>query len=245
MTGRLAAARRELDRADRQRRRLLADITHELSTPLTSIRGYVETLLDPGVPMSDEERTGSLRDVLEEAERLDLLISDLFDLARLEAGATPLRPVRLDWAELCRNTARRFETAFRDAGLALRWSGEPETAWVRADGRRLEQVAENLLVNALRYVPAGGTVTLSLARAAEPGRFRCTVSDDGPGLAAGDLPHVFERFWRADAVRASRGSGLGLAIVSEIVQRHGGTVAAAPVIPHGIAFSIELPAEPS
>jgi signal transduction histidine kinase len=244
MTERLAAARDELDQADAQRRRLLADITHELSTPLTSIRGYVETLLDPAVPTSPDERAGYLHDVLDEAKRLDLLISDLFDLVRLEAGASPLVPVRLDWVSLCRNTARRFEPRFREAGLTLRWDGEPGEAWVRADGRRMEQVIENLLVNALRYVTAGGTVALALERMALPGddRFRLTLSDDGPGIAAEDLPHIFERFYRADAVRGTGGSGLGLAIVREIVLRHGGVVRAERLQPRGMAFVVELPA---
>jgi signal transduction histidine kinase len=241
MTERLAAAREELGRAESQRSRLLADITHELSTPLTSIRGYVETLLDPAVPTSPEERAGYLRDVLDEAMRLDLLIQDLFDLVRLEAGATALKLERLDWAALCRNTTRRFEPRLREAGLALRWEREPGEAWVQADGRRMEQVVENLLVNALRYVPAGGAVVLSLEPAAR-GRFRLTVSDDGPGIAAEDLPHVFERFYRADAVRSSSGSGLGLAIVREIVLRHGGEVRAEHARPRGATFVVELPA---
>jgi two-component system, OmpR family, sensor histidine kinase BaeS len=244
MTERLAAARDELDRADVQRRRLLADITHELSTPLTSIRGYVETLLDPAVPTSADERAGYLHDVLDEAKRLDLLISDLFDLVRLEAGASPLVQVQLDWASLCRNTARRFEPRFRESGLTLRWAGEPDEAWVRADGRRMEQVVENLLVNALRYVPAGGTVVLALERVdlEAGGRFRLTLSDDGPGVDAADLPHIFERFYRADAVRGLGGSGLGLAIVREIVLRHGGEVRATRLEPRGMVFVVELPA---
>jgi signal transduction histidine kinase len=241
MTERLAAVRAELDRAEAQRSRLLADITHELSTPLTSIRGYVETLLDPDVPTTREERAGYLRDVRDEAMRLDLLIQDLFDLVRLEAGASALEPVRLDWAALCRNTARRFEPRFREAGLTLRWTEEPAEAWIRADGRRMEQVVENLLINALRYVPAGGTVTLSLAPAAGS-RHRLTIADDGPGIAAEDLPHVFERFYRAAAVRSSGGSGLGLAIVREIVQRHGGEVRAERAEPRGAVFVVELPA---
>jgi signal transduction histidine kinase len=243
MTERLAEVREELRRAEGQRSRLLADITHELSTPLTSIRGYVETLLDPAVPTSPEERAGYLRDVRDEAMRLGMLIQDLFDLVRLEAGASALAPVHLDWAALCRHTTRRFEPRFREAGLTLRWEREPGEAWVRADGRRMEQVAENLLVNALRYVPAGGTVTVSLDRVAGPagGRFRLTVADDGPGIAPEDRPHVFERFYRANAVRSSGGSGLGLAIVREIVQRHGGETRAESAQPRGAAFVVELP----
>ena len=120
MTERLAAAREPSSSAhDQQRRQLFADITHELATPLTSIRGYVETLLDPGVPLSDEERTRYVRDVLDESRRLDRLIRDLFELARLEAGAMPLERERLDWAALCRNTLGGSRRASRRRGLTL------------------------------------------------------------------------------------------------------------------------------
>ena len=244
MTERLAAARAQLEQTDQQRRRLLADITHELATPLTSIRGYVETLLDPKVPTTPEERAAYLHDVLEESKRLDRLIAELLELARLEAGAQPLHRERLDWMALCRNTTRRLAPRFAEAGLALEWTGDAEAAWVLADGRRLEQVIENLLVNALRYVPAGGRVVLSLERlgGTEGGRLRLTVSDDGPGIAAADLPHVFERFFRADAA-AAHGTGLGLAIVREIVTQHGGAVRAEARAPRGAAFIVELPGE--
>jgi two-component system, OmpR family, sensor histidine kinase BaeS len=244
MTERLAAARAHLERNDQQRRRLLADITHELATPLTSIRGYVETLLDPAVTTTAEERTVYLRDVLDEARRLDDMIGELFELARLEAGATPLRPVRLDWMALCRNITRRLEPRFREAGLDVAWEGPERAAWVRADGRRLEQLVENLLVNALRYVPAGGHVRLAIecVDAGADSRQRLTVSDDGPGIAAGDLDHVFERFYRAEAARSMGGTGLGLAIVAEIVRQHGGEVRAERREPHGAAFIVELPA---
>lgn len=249
MTGRLAEARTRVEETEQQRRQLFADITHELATPLTSIRGYAETLLDPAVSVSDDERARYLRGVLEESRRLDRLIRDLFELARLEAGASALTIEPLDWAALCRNTVVRFEPRFRDAGLRLQWSGSAGPAWIEADGHRMEQVLENLLANALRYVPSGGTVELALARAPEhDDRFRLTVSDDGPGLPPEDLAHAFERFYRAAGVRvagAARdngGSGLGLAIVREIVERHGGTVSAETREPHGLAIHIDLPA---
>ncbi len=240
MTERLAAARDQLQRTDLERRRLFADITHELATPLTSIRGYVETLLDPLVPTTPEERSTYLHDVLDEAKRLDLLTSDLLDLVRLEAGAQPLVCVRLDWMALCRNVTRRFEPRFREVGLALCWTGPDAPAWVIADGRRIEQVIENLLANALRYVPPGGTVELQLTPAAD-GRWVLVVSDDGPGIADADLPHVFERFYRARGVRHQDGSGLGLAIVSEIVRRHTGAVRAERNVPRGARFVVVLP----
>ncbi|HET9951849.1 MAG TPA: HAMP domain-containing sensor histidine kinase [Candidatus Eisenbacteria bacterium] len=250
MTAAMAADRERLERVDQERRRLFADISHELATPLTSIRGFAETLLNPDVSVSDAERSDYMKRMLAESEKLDLLIRDLLDLARLEGGSTPLERTRLDWAALCRNTVDRFEPRFRAEGLSLRWGGPLEEAWVLGDGRRLEQLLDNLLENARRYVPRGGSVEVFLDRAGPdagagvgaPGRFRLTVRDDGPGIAPGDLPHVFERFRRGQATGDQSGSGLGLAIVAEIVQRHDGSVAAANREPHGALLTVELPA---
>jgi signal transduction histidine kinase len=250
MTERLSEARDRLEAQERQRRQLFADITHELATPLTSIRGYAETLTDPAVPISDTERARYQRGVLDEARRLDRLIRDLFELARLEAGAAPLERERLDWSELCANVVERFGPRFRDAGLRIAWGERTAPAWIEADGHRMEEVLENLLANALRYVPPGGAVTVSLARVPDAAgdRFRLVVGDDGPGVAADVLPHLFERFYRSPEARATAGnrerdgSGLGLAIVREIVERHGGTVTAETHPPHGLAFRVELPA---
>jgi signal transduction histidine kinase len=251
MTERLAEARERLEANESQRRQLFADITHELATPLTSIRGYAETLLDPQVSVSSEERNQFVRGVLEESWRLDRLIRDLFELARLEAGASPLEKERLDLAALCRNTVQRLKPRFQKTSLDLAWRGPADEVWLEADGHRMEQVLENLLVNALRYVPAGGCVELDLAPPNRAGETLClTVRDDGPGLSVEELPHVFERFYRAASTRGSGagrdggGSGLGLAIVREIVERHGGTVHARARQPHGLSIVVELPVAP-
>jgi signal transduction histidine kinase len=249
MADRLADAHARVETSERERRQLFADITHELATPLTAIRGYAETLLDPHVTVSPDERTRYVRGVLDESRRLDRLIRDLFELARLEAGAAPLEREPLDWAALCRNTIERFEPRFRDARLRLVWRPALEEAWIEADGHRIEEVLENLLANALRYVPADGTVELSLARADGSGdRFALTMADDGPGLPAEERAHVFERFFRGAGARGTGGardnggSGLGLAIVREIVVRHGGSARAEACVPHGLSIIIELPA---
>jgi len=249
MAERLSAARDALEANDRQRRQLFADITHELVTPLTAIRGTAETLLDPGVQLSAEDRTRYTRGVLEESRRLDRMIRDLFELSRLEAGATPLDRERLDWAALCKNTIERFSPRYASAHLSLTWRESVGEAWVDADGLRLEQVLDNLLVNALRYVPSAGHVMVELSRPAEaPRTWRLTVQDDGPGLSAEEVRHVFERFYRGDQARGvekSRdlgGSGLGLAIVRQIVERHGGAVRARAASPRGLAIEIDLPA---
>ena len=247
MTERLAEAREQIEEHERQRRHLFADITHELATPLTAIRGTAETMLNPEVRLSESERTLYVRGVLEEARRLDRLTRDLFDLARLEAGATPLHLEPLDWVALCRNTSERFVSRYRAAGLTLSWADSVDKAPIIADGHRLEQVLENLLVNGLRYVPEGGTVVLALVSAGTGvRRFRLSVTDDGPGIPPADLPHVFERFYRSPGVREQagsnddNGSGLGLAIVNEIVERHGGVVRAEARKPHGLSIVVEL-----
>jgi two-component system sensor histidine kinase BaeS len=243
MTASLAEARDRLESGDRQRRRLLADISHELATPLTSIRGYTETLLDPEVPKSTEEEARYLDDILAEARRMDLILADLLELTRLEARAVPFELERLDLAALCRHTIERFATRFRSASLELAWRGPEATVWIEADGRRLEQVIDNLLANALRYVPAGGHVEVTLGVVPEPHgeRVWLAVRDDGPGFPVDDLPHVFDRFYRGDASRASAGSGLGLAIVKEIVLRHGGSIEARNRSAGGAELRIELP----
>ena len=252
MTERLSAARSELHETELQRRQLFADITHELATPLTSIRGYAETLLDPGVPVSPEERTRYVRGLLDESRRMDLLIRDLFELARLEAGAAPLQKERLDWAALCRNTIERFQPRFRKAGLTLLWNERGAEAWIEADGRRMEQVLENLLVNALRYVHAGGHVDVTLDTPPRPGTLhRLVVSDDGPGIPPEEISLVFGRFYRGSASSSGTGSdegqggsGLGLSIVREIVERHDGTATAKTSPSGGLAIQVEIPTAP-
>ncbi|MBI5867512.1 MAG: HAMP domain-containing histidine kinase [candidate division Zixibacteria bacterium] len=244
MTASLAEARERILASDSQRRQLLADITHELATPLTSIRGYAETLLQPSMPITEAERDTYLSDILQESERMDLLINDLLELTRLEAGAISLAKERIDWVALARNMVARFQSKFRDAALTLTFADSDTEAWIEADGRRLEQVIENLLLNAIRYVPQGGHVSIAVVRDAAPGpeSWQMIVADDGPGFEAQDLPHVFDRFYRASTARSSSGSGLGLAIVQEIVRRHGGQVRAENAEPHGARIVVDLPA---
>jgi signal transduction histidine kinase len=242
MTERLAEARTRVEEAGSQRRRLFADITHELATPLTSIRGYAETMTDPTVPVSEGERVRYLEGILEESRRLDRLIKDLFDLSRLEAGASPLERVPLDLGALIENTLARFEARFRDAGLRVIWRRITDDAMIEADGRRMEQVLENLLVNELRYVPSGGSVEITLGPSpVARERLRLEVSDDGPGLKPEERARVFERFYRSAGQRDDGGSGLGLAIVREVVERHGGTIRAEAHAPRGLSIVIELP----
>jgi signal transduction histidine kinase len=232
----------ELEESNRARRQLLADVSHELMTPLTAMRGYLETLAMPGAVRSAEDRDRYLRTVTEETERLEAIIGDLLDLARLEGGGTALERAPVDVGALCARATERHEGQLREKGIVLDVRLGPGAGAVLGDQRRLEQVVQNLVANAVRHTPSGGRITVSSARV--DGRVRLRVHDTGPGIPPDHLPRVFDRFYRVDAARdhASGGSGLGLSVVKAIVERHGGTVAASSEPGQGACFDVELDA---
>ena len=194
-------------------RNFLLSVSHELKTPLTAIRGYAEGLADGAFEAEEAARIIGV-----ESGRLERLVRDLLDLARMNRSEFSVRHEPVDLAEVARETVRRHEAAAKQFEVALAAAGD-ET-WVEGDEDRLLQVASNLVENALRETPAGGRVTVG----AEPGRL--SVADTGPGIAADDLPHVFERFYLYDKVGKDRpvGSGLGLAIVQQLARAMGGDV---------------------
>jgi signal transduction histidine kinase len=234
----LGARARALEASDRARRQLLADVSHELMTPLTAMRGYVETLGMRDVPLDDATRARYLRIIDEETKRLENIVGDLLDLARLEGGGTAFRREAVPVAALFERVAMRHEreTSARRITLSRSIGAGAET--VAGDVDRLEQALQNLAANALRHTPDGGEVALAAARV--PEGVRITVRDTGPGIPDEHLPLIFDRFYKADASRrAVGGSGLGLSIVKAIVERHGGTIAARN--DGGAVFEIALP----
>jgi signal transduction histidine kinase len=233
-----------LAQSDRARRQLLADVSHELMTPLSAIRGYVETLGMADVPLDPETRQRYLAIVEEETHKLEAIIGDLLDLARLEGGGERLRSEPVSVRDLFARVADRHEPSIRERGIALDLDIAPDTPDVRGDAGRLEQALQNVAANAIRHTPAGGRVVLRASRA-EDG-VSITVRDSGPGIPPEHLPRVFDRFYKVDAARAgtavSSGSGLGLSIVRAIVETHGGTVKAANAPEGGAMFELRLPA---
>ena len=238
MAEELAARARALDASDRARRQLLADVSHELMTPLTAMRGYVETLSMPELRLDAETRDRYMGIIDEETRRLENIIGDLLDLARLEGGGTVFRRERVQVAALFERVATRHEREMRVRGISLQRRIDPGAEVVIGDPDRLEQALQNLAANALRHTPDGGRIALASERAA--GRIRVTVCDNGPGIPPEHLPLIFDRFYKADASRrAASGSGLGLSIVKAIVERHGGTISARN--DGGARFEIVLP----
>jgi two-component system sensor histidine kinase BaeS len=223
MAGDLAARQAQLVDADRARRQLLADVSHELMTPLTAIRGYAETLALPQFVPGSKEGQRAVKVIQEEGERIERLVKDLLDLARFEAGGISLAQERVDIDELFERVSDRHAGIARDKGVAMVIEPHEEDLRLVGDPLRLEQALQNLASNALRHTPPGGTVRLGATR--EDGRVTITVTDNGIGIPDEHLPHVFDRFYKADQSRSAGGSGLGLSIVKAIVERHGGTVA--------------------
>lgn len=235
----LAARQQQLSESDRARRQLLADVSHELMTPLTAIRGYAETLTLPQFGPGATEGQRYVRIIQEEVDRIERLVGDLLDLARFEAAGITMVFESVAVSELFDRVVARHEQAAREKQVTIQVVLPDEEMEVQGDGRRLEQALQNLASNALRHTRAGGRVTL----AAEPGpeSTRIRVADTGVGIAPEHLPHIFERFYKADPSRSAAGSGLGLSIVKAIVERHGGRVAALSVPGEGTTFEIELP----
>lgn len=226
--------------SDGLRRQMMADVSHELKTPLTAMRGYIETLRMPEVALDTERRDRYFETIDRETRRLERIVKDLLDLARYEHGAVVLQRRMFDIERLFENVAKRHEHAAQTKNVAIRIHIDPLADQVTADPDRIEQAIENLVANALRHTPSGGTITLTATQ--KDGVATLSVSDSGSGIAPEHLPHVFERFYKVDASRAAEttGSGLGLSITKAIIERHGGTIGVASQ-PGRTTFTIQLP----
>ena len=255
MAGDLAARAEALAVADRTRRQLLADVSHELTTPVTAMRGYLETLAMPELTLDEATRNRYLSIISDETHRLERIIGDLLDLARLEGGGGTFAIDRVAVSELFDRVRARHEPACRAAGVTIDAAVEPGAETVSGDRNRLEQALQNLAANAVRYAPRGTVVRLKASirgsgvgevpssSGGAPSPIVLSVEDSGSGIPPEHLPYVFDRFYKADASRAgvSGGSGLGLSIVKAIVERHGGTISVASE-PGRTVFEVVLPA---
>jgi two-component system sensor histidine kinase BaeS len=238
----IAAAVNDLSRGLQEqealRRRLTADMAHELRTPLATLQGHLEALLD-GIWQPDPERLAGLH---EEILRINRLVADLENLARYEGDSRSLRRSDLDLTALVEGIVRNHEPQFHAKGVPLRFSSQAANGRMfSADADKLSQAVINLLSNALKFTPAGGQVEVQVASGPEGAEIR--VADTGIGIRPEDLPRVFERFYRADSSRSrtTGGAGIGLSIAKAIVEAHGGTIAAESRPGWGAEFRIRLP----
>ena len=228
----------DLARASTLRQQMTADIAHDLRTPLSVILGYTEALrdgkLDPAQDIFDTMHI--------EAQHLQHLIDDLRTLSLADAGELPLTRLPLAPQSLLERAAAAYRAQAQERNITLQIQHAPSVPQIEVDPERMAQVLGNLLSNALRYTPAGGTITLR--DESNAGRVRLMVSDTGAGIAPEAIPHIFERFYRVDPSRQQQNgsSGLGLAIARSLVEAHNGTLTAQSTLGQGTTFMITLPA---
>jgi signal transduction histidine kinase len=244
--GRLAQAfnvmARQVSRSHRMMRDLLANVSHELKTPLTSIQGFSQAL-EEGAISTPEDQAQAARIINEETLRMRRLVDDLIELSRLESGQIVLASERVDLPDLLRACAERFEWQVRESNTELRLDVE-SLPTIRGDERRLEQVFSNLIDNAVRHTPRGGSVTVR--GEARNGAVSVAVHNTGSYISPDELARVFERFFQVDPSRSRGrgGVGLGLAIANEVVQAHHGSIRAESDRATGTAFFVTLPISP-
>ncbi len=231
----------ELESLERLRRELVANVSHELKTPISALRAHIENLLD-GV---EEPDPGVLQVMLQQAERLSRLVDQLLDLSRLESGDVPLDRQILPLQPLVSQVVSEIDVSRSRAGVRVRSAVPEELPAVWGDPERVHQVLFNLLDNAVRFTPEGGEVVISAS--GHNGSCAVEVSDNGPGIAPEHLPRLFERFYRVDTARSrdDGGTGIGLAIARSVVEAHGGRIWARSAPGRGSVFTFELPVAPA
>lgn len=231
----------ELRRLENVRRDFVANISHELRLPIASVKALAETLYDGAI---DDPAVGRdfLQKINAEADRLTQMVQELGELSSIESGEAPFIESPFDIAGLIRDLAERLRPQADRAGVALEVDITGKLPEVSADSERIGQVLVNLVHNAIKFTPPGGTVTLSAVQ--EGNAIRASISDTGVGITADDLPRIFERFYKADKSRSSGGTGLGLAIAKHIIEAHGGRVWAESTAGKGSTFYFTLPLEP-
>src|SRR5438270_299311 len=230
-----------LERSFAALRRFTADASHELKTPLTVLRGGVErAITTAGLP---QDTLATLEETLQEIKRMTELVDALLTLARADEGIAPLHLEPVDLRAILEEARETGELLAEQAGVQMDLATPPEPVILPVDASRIRQLILNLVTNAVKYTPSGGSVRMQLGQS--DGRVTLTVADTGIGIAAGDLPHIFDRFWRADSARTPTGerpaAGLGLAICKWIAEAHGGTIEVQSPPGRGTSLTVTLP----
>lgn len=241
MAGRIEEQVSSLTHMDSLRREMVANVSHDLRTPLATLQGYVETLLVRDAVLSGEERRQYLETAIAHCTRLGKLVADLFALAKLEAEDTAVQREPFSIGELVQDVAQKFRLPAEERGIEITTNAGPEHPFVLADIGLIGRVLENLIENALRYTPEGGKISILLHPMDRT--LTVTVRDTGCGIPESDLPRIFDRFYRGEKSRKDQTghSGLGLAIVKRILELHGTDVEVRSAINTGTSFTFSLP----
>lgn len=229
----------KLKQTDTLRRELVANVSHDLRTPLASLHGYLETLLIKEGTLSADERRRFLDIAAKQSERLRQLVEELFELAKLDSRETQVHCEPFSLGELVQDVAQKFQLVAGEKQVRLQTHFRADLPFVFADIGLIERALENLIQNALRYTPTGGTVTVTLRH--EDKKITVRVTDTGCGIAEQDLAHIFDRFYRVARHPRSEGAGLGLAITKSILELHGSKIEAHSTLNAGTTIGFQLP----
>ncbi len=242
MATHIQAQMERLRETDSLRRELVANVSHDLRTPLASLNGYLETLLLKDDSLSNSERREYLETASRHADHLTKLVHDLFELAKLDAHElTPQREPFL-LTELIQDVIQKFQLRAQRANVAIDADDAPDIPLVDADIGMIERVLDNLIDNALQHTPSGGSIRLSME--SRDSEVTVKVRDSGSGIPEEALPHIFDRFYRKKSGESSTGgAGLGLAISQRIIELHGGKLTVSSIITSGSEFNFSLPTE--
>lgn len=231
-----------LKETDALRRELVANVSHDLRTPLATLKGYIETLMLKNDTLSDADRLHYLQIAHRSSERLNKLVTELFELAKLDAGELKLHKESFSLAELAHDVMHKFDLRAQQLGLNLEVNIDTDVPYVEADIGLIERVLDNLVDNALKHTPGGGTVKLELN--ADSNQVSVIVADNGDGIAEEDLAHIFQRFYKKPGNDEELpGAGLGLAIAQRILELHGSRLAVDSVLHQGTRFDFALPVQ--
>lgn len=244
MADRISAQIRDLRKMDNARREMVANISHDLRTPLTTLRGYLETLVLKGDELTVQEQHEYVQTALSHGKRLGRMVEELFELARLDSCESVVCTEPFSMGELVQDVAQQFQLRAREKSITLDVSIDRDAPPVFGDIAMMQRVLENLLENGLRHTPQGGTIRVGVD--VESGNVAVRVADTGCGIPEEDMPHIFERFYTRERHRADAdGAGLGLAIVRRILELHGSEIRVSSVPDHGTTFSFTVPARPA
>lgn len=239
MSERIIQQVKQLEHNDTSRRELIANVSHDLRTPLASLQGYLETLDLKAASLSDEEKRNYIHIAWQHSERLRKLISELFELSTLEYQNAQLHFEPFSMTELIQDVTQKFQLEAKQKNLKLSSYIPDNPAFVSADIGLIQRVLENLIENAIKYTPEGGQIGISLLHGGN--RVATSITDTGQGIPATDLPHIFERFYRVDKHRNADGTGLGLAIAKRIMDLHNSKIDVVSQPNAGTTFSFALP----
>lgn len=239
MVDRILQQLKKLRQTDALRRELVANVSHDLRTPLAALHGYLETLLMKEGKLTPQEQRNFLEIAVKQSERLGTLVAELFELAKLDSHETQLHCEPFALGELVQDVAQKFQLAAEKKKIRLQTHFLADLPFVFADIRLIERALENLIENSLRYTPEGGTVTVALAR--EGDKVTVRVADTGCGIPQQDLPYIFDRFYRVEKQQRSEGAGLGLAITKRILDLHGSSIETVSTVNVGTSIGFQLP----